>query len=379
MRAGIVAVVVGVLAVSGSAARLGPSQSDADRPARQRALAEARARWDAHSVQNYEFVLVIPPEMPSWSQRIAAFRVTGSSRETLAPPTGPLAAVFHNRNSVDALFDLIAERLATTSSVMSASYDDELGYPQRATFQDAYFQVSTFRAFARLSDVRDPFVLAQHVNHCGLVNGCPDYSIAAWGDGTVVYVGEGGVSTAGRRTHSIGVDGAAALARAFDASRFSLLSDEYFFLRRPDGTLTSTSHVTEQWLTFRVDGRQKTVHDFYGRRTPSMNSRSRSTELPTAAGIRDSCGSEWSPPPGRARRAETRRTTGIELQRPRRFAKNSLDTLTDPSRSELILRTGVSLTAAGSTHAASDQGIRSSEDLRCDRRRRGNLRRRKTS
>jgi Family of unknown function (DUF6174)/Domain of unknown function (DUF6438) len=241
-------------------------QSAGNRNAIRRALSKARARWISHRPTSYEFVLSIPEGQDFWSRRFASYRVASGSSTTLAPPSGPLAEIFHSRNTIDALFDLIEERLDRTSGSISVTYDNKLGFPTSAFLGNISFSIPTFRTFTILTQIAEPFVLLQHINHCGFgmpdptdLRQCPDYSIAMWGDGTVVYVGSSGVSTIGRRQHKLGLDEVRNLSRAIEESGFSRFDADY---SNKDGAIID--HSAERWLTIRFKGQQKTVHDFYG-------------------------------------------------------------------------------------------------------------------
>jgi hypothetical protein len=246
-------------------------QSPVDRTTLRQALTNARTRWDAHKPPSYEFVLSVPVSSRDWwSRRFAGYRVTDGSGATLAPPTGSLANVFQGRQTVDALFDLIGERLESAPAPVSVRYDEELGYPTAASLGEVSFSIQTFRVFSQASDVAEPFVLLQHVNHCGtraidptVVGPCPDYSIAMWGDGTVVYLGDAGVRVLGRHQHQVAPDAVRSLRQAVGTSRFFDLGDDYSSFQSGELRL-SIDHAAEQWLTVRFDGRQKTVHDFIG-------------------------------------------------------------------------------------------------------------------
>jgi len=201
-----------------------------------------------------------------WSRRFSSHRVVSGSSSTLAAPTGRLAEIFRNRGSIDALFDLVAERLETASKPLSVHYDAELGFPTSAFLGEVSFNLPTFRTFSRPSDVMEPFVLLQHLNHCGFMmrdpttlGPCPDYSISLWGDGTVAYLGNAGVRTLGRWQHTVGQEAVQRLNRAINAQGFWQFADDY---SSKDGV--SIDHSPERWLTVRLGGRQKTVHDFYG-------------------------------------------------------------------------------------------------------------------
>jgi Family of unknown function (DUF6174) len=187
-------IVVAVLVLGGILGQSAASsswQSTSNRNEIQRALSKARARWIAHRPTSYEFVLSLPEDQGFWLRRFASYRIASGSSTTLAPPSGPLAEIFHSRNTIDALFDLIVERLDGTSGPMSVTYDKKLGFPTSAFLGDISFSIPTFRIFSIPTQIAEPFVLLQHINHCGFgmpdptdLRQCPDYSIAMWGDGT---------------------------------------------------------------------------------------------------------------------------------------------------------------------------------------------------
>ena len=261
---GVAVLVLG--AILGQSAASSSKQSASNRTALQRALSKARARWIAHQPPSYEFVLSIPEGQDFWSRRFASYRVASGSSTTLAPPSGPLAEIFHSRNTIDALFDLIEKRLDGPSGSMSVTYDNKLGFPTSAFLGNISFSIPTFRTFSNPTQNAEPFVLLQHINHCGAfmpdptdLRQCPDYSIAMWGDGTVVYIGNAGVRTIGRRQYQLGLDEVRNLSRAIEESGFSRFDADY---SNKDGA--TIDHSAERWLTIRFKGGQKTVHDFYG-------------------------------------------------------------------------------------------------------------------
>lgn len=206
-----------------------PAQTRLDRATLERELAQARARWNAGKPPNYEFVLNIPTVESPWNRRFASFRVTAGSSATITPPTGSMAPLFQGRSTIDALFDLVAERIAASPGSMYPIYDDELGYAElfSGNYNEVSFEVPVWRALIDAADVREPFALVHHVNHCGLAQTdrrsllqCPGYSIAMWGDGTVVYQGRGGVRTLGRRQHQEGQEAVRGLSLAIAESGF---------------------------------------------------------------------------------------------------------------------------------------------------------------
>jgi uncharacterized protein DUF6438 len=153
---------------------------------------------------------------------------------------------------------------------MSVTYDNKLGFPTSAFLGNISFSIPTFRTFSIPTQNAEPFVLLQHINHCGFGCGfgmpdptdlrqCPDYSIAMWGDGTVVYLGSSGVSTIGRRQYKLSLDEVRKLSRAIEESGFSRFDADY---SNKDGAIID--HSAERWLTIRFKEQQKTVHDFYG-------------------------------------------------------------------------------------------------------------------
>jgi hypothetical protein len=274
-RPGIFLLLTTVAVFAGSAiprSALQPAQTRPDRAALERELAQARARWNARKPANYEFVLNIPTAESPWDRRFATVRVTAGSSATITPLTGSMAPRFEGRTTIDALFDLVAERIAASGSV-TAAYDDELGYVTgllSANYKEVSFEIPIWRAFTEAGDVREPFALVHHVNHCGFMQSdprslsqCPSYSIAMWGDGTVVYLGRAGVRTLGRRQHQASQDAVRELSVAIADSGFFAMTDDYSSVKTGD-TVTIVDHAAEKWVTIRVDGRQKTVHDFVG-------------------------------------------------------------------------------------------------------------------
>jgi hypothetical protein len=173
------------------------AQTRPDRSALERELADARAKWTGNRPANYEFVLNIPTDESPWQRRFGIFRVMGDSPSAIVPLTGSRA--FQDRTTIDALFDLVATRIADSPADTSPYYDLELGYVGglfSPDFRAPAFRIPVWRAFKQVADVREPFALVEHVNHCGAVgvnrtdlHVCPDYAIAIWGDGTVVYNG----------------------------------------------------------------------------------------------------------------------------------------------------------------------------------------------
>jgi hypothetical protein len=245
------------------------AQTRPDRAALERELAAARVLWASKRPANYEFVLNIPLADSPWDRRFGIFRVTAGSSATIGPLTGSMAPLFQGRTTVEALFDLVAERIAASSALASPSYDEEFGNVTSLfspDYREVSFEVPVWRAFAQVKDVREPFVLVQHVNHCGFIDErtslsqCPSYSIAMWGDGTVVYEGGAGVLTLGRRQHQVNDSNVRDLSRAIADSRFFAMADAY----SRDSSGGFVDHSAEKWITIRVDGQQKTVHDFYG-------------------------------------------------------------------------------------------------------------------
>ena len=133
LRATSVLVAVTCLSWSGSLLSHPSLQSGIDRAALHRALVEARARWQAHRPLDYEFVLSTPTNPRNRSSRqFVSYRVTGGSGATLAPPAGSLAPAFQGRETVEAVFDLVGERLDAAPAMASVRYDEELGYPAEA-------------------------------------------------------------------------------------------------------------------------------------------------------------------------------------------------------------------------------------------------------
>ena len=237
-------------------------------------LAQARANWAAKKPANYEFVLNVPRNESWWEREFGIFRVSGKSSTAIMPLTGPPAAVFKDRTTIDALFDLVADRIGASPEATSPHYDDERGYVASLfspEYSEVSFDVPVWRSFNQLADVREPFALIVHVNHCGAflertdTRQCPTYAIAIWGDGTAVYHGSSGVRTLGRRQHQVGQDAMRDLLQAIaDSGFFSSAGLEYHSVAAGPDKVTTVSHSAEKWITIRAHGQYKTVHDFYG-------------------------------------------------------------------------------------------------------------------
>ena len=154
-RSGLVIAIAIVLTVSGVSRLVGShsDQSRLDPNALRRSLSDARARWGARKPGNYEFVLSIPLGEDWWSRRFASYRVAAGASTTIAPPTGPLADVFRKGATIDALFDLIAERLDGSTDGGVAEFDNDLGYPTNVFIGTFSFVVPTFRTLLNGSAV----------------------------------------------------------------------------------------------------------------------------------------------------------------------------------------------------------------------------------
>jgi hypothetical protein len=236
-----------------------------------RTLAEARARWTSRKPSRYEFALSIPNQS-WWYRSFGRYRVTTGASQTIGALQGTEAETFSTAGTIDGLFDVIAKKLQTMSSRVSLYFDEELGYPTGAFSDEFSFNVPAFRAFSTPSDVRDPYVLINHMNHCGAVamhrtdlHVCPDYSVAIWGDGTVAYDGGAGVLTLDRHHHQVSQDAVRGIVQAVTAAGFFALANDYSAKELPNGMMQFTDHAPEIWVTIHLGDQQKTIHDFaYG-------------------------------------------------------------------------------------------------------------------
>jgi len=145
-----------------------------------------------------------------------------------------------------------------------------LGFPVDAFLGEVSFNTPAFRVLSQPTDVVEPFVLLQHLNHCGFglsdptaLGPCPDYTISMWGDGTVVYRGNSAVRTLGRREHRVSAAAVQELSQSIQSSGFATMEADYSSISA-GGYRQTIDHSAEKWLTIRTGTGQKTVHDFYG-------------------------------------------------------------------------------------------------------------------
>ena len=273
------------------------SQPTSDRAALERELGRARAKWNGRRPANYEFVLSVPRNVTWWEREFGIYRVTGETVTAVKPLTGPPAPLFKDHTTIDALFDLVAGRISTSPSSTSPSYEQEVGYVRGFYSRDRpdiSFDVPVWRAFSDSADLREPFALIQHVNHCAFfreptdTRQCPTYAIAIWGDGTVVYDGDSGVRTLGRRQHQVGQDAVRDLSSAISTSGFfTSAGEEYHSVATASGMMTTINIPLRNGSRFVPMGSTRPCTISTARLTPSKCSRQPSSGLLTAAGIPD--------------------------------------------------------------------------------------------
>jgi Domain of unknown function (DUF6438) len=93
---------------------------------------------------------------------------------------------------------------------------------------------------------------------------CPAYVVSVDENGTVKYVGVGGVKIRGEKTHSISPSTVRDLVANFLRIKFFLLQNEYYFKILPDGTKTSIDHSNATTISIDLDGKRKSVYIFFG-------------------------------------------------------------------------------------------------------------------
>ena len=93
---------------------------------------------------------------------------------------------------------------------------------------------------------------------------CPAYIVSVDENGTVKYVGIGGVKTRGEKTHAISSSAVRDLVANFLRINFFSLQDEYRFKKSPDGTMSSIDHSNATTISIDLDGKRKSIYIFFG-------------------------------------------------------------------------------------------------------------------
>jgi hypothetical protein len=236
-------------------------------------LADARARWASHKPPNYEFVVAEPVDGNPWTRHFITRHVENDTRATRTAivEDAPEAQVpvTLEVGTIEALFDQVAPTIAADRRI-SVTFDEALGYPVRVSTVQWLFTVVAFRTLPAPGNVQKPFALIHHVNHCGIVepngtglSGCPDYTIALWGDGVVSYLGEAGVATIGRREYRVGPDAVQAVSDAIAAADPIHFDGEYRW-GMDGGQRYTTDHVAEEWIDLKLGTEERVIHDFLG-------------------------------------------------------------------------------------------------------------------
>src|SRR6185436_1621157 len=96
----------------------------------------------------------------------------------------------------------------------------------------------------------------------------PVYSVSIAGDGTVTYIGGGGVRTLGKRTHKTKPEMVAALVAEFEQAGFWSLRDRYEDVELGNGVVRHISELPSTTVVYSVAGKTKSVYDYYG--TPAV-------------------------------------------------------------------------------------------------------------
>jgi len=93
---------------------------------------------------------------------------------------------------------------------------------------------------------------------------CPSYVVSVDENGTVKYVGVGGVKVRGEKTHSISPSTVRDLVADFLRINFFSLQDEYYFKKLADGSKTSIDHSNATTISIDLDGKRKSIYIFFG-------------------------------------------------------------------------------------------------------------------
>ena len=92
----------------------------------------------------------------------------------------------------------------------------------------------------------------------------PAYTVSLDENGTVKYIGIGGVKVEGEKTHSISTATVRDLVAEFIRIKFFSLENEYYYKRLPNGDLSSIDHTNATTISIDLDGKQKSIYIFYG-------------------------------------------------------------------------------------------------------------------
>jgi hypothetical protein len=98
------------------------------------------------------------------------------------------------------------------------------------------------------------------INRSGCHGDCAEYSARIYADGTVVYVGTGGVKEMGERRHKISQGAIQALIKEFQRLDYWSLKDSYEVDER--GMASTGQQVTTTSIC--LDGKKKQVVNIYG-------------------------------------------------------------------------------------------------------------------
>ena len=92
----------------------------------------------------------------------------------------------------------------------------------------------------------------------------PAYSVSVDEKGTVIYSGVRGVKVRGERVQSIPIAAVRDLVSNFFRIDFFSLQDRYTEKKLPNGMSETISHSNPKTISVDIDGKKKSVYNFYG-------------------------------------------------------------------------------------------------------------------
>lgn len=114
-------------------------------------------------------------------------------------------------------------------------------------------------------DLTTVTITMKQENHCGCIGcGCASYVLTINGNGSVEYEGIAEVQIPGKFTYSIGRDRVAQIVDKFYEAGFFSMEDEYRSRDNGNGTRTTIDHTTPITLSITIEGKKKSVYDFFG-------------------------------------------------------------------------------------------------------------------
>ena len=238
-----------------------------DQTAHKRNLTRQRAKWMARKPASYEFTLLYQTTYSG--PLLASFRVSGAKSTALMPSLGKWDGFLEQHNTIDLVFDDLERLSGNDYAQVRFTFNDDFGYPSLGFFYsergfDTQFEVVGFRPIASANVAEAPFMMLERSASHSFTTGTPAYSVAVWGDGTVVYDGAAGPVARGRRTHRIASAQISALLNAFATARFFELEPNYNSKlgRTKDGVeiVTIVDHYSDVRVTARIGSQRHSVH-----------------------------------------------------------------------------------------------------------------------